>query len=63
MNFLHCFETFDYKLSFFYSKSVSTLMKETGCRLEDPAASLFRESILIGDWDKVYADFSFSRIT
>jgi len=34
-------------------KSVSALMKETGCRLEDPAASLFRESILIGDWDKV----------
>ena len=28
-------------------------MKETGCKLENPAASTFRESILDGDWDKV----------
>ena len=28
-------------------------MKETGCKLENPAASTFRESILTGDWDKV----------
>ncbi|XP_065059692.1 WD repeat-containing protein 26-like [Rhopilema esculentum] len=34
-------------------KTVSALMRETGCKLENPAASTFRENILNGDWDKV----------
>ena len=40
-------------VNFLCRKTVSALMKETGCKLENPAASTFRENILNGDWDKV----------
>ncbi|XP_036326209.1 WD repeat-containing protein 26 homolog [Rhagoletis pomonella] len=37
-------------------KSVKTLMTESGCYLEHPAASKFREHVLSGEWGKADAD-------
>ena len=36
-----------------FSKSVDVLIKESGCRLEHPSASKFRESVMVGDWERV----------
>uniref|UniRef100_A0A0K8V1Z5 WD repeat-containing protein 26 n=2 Tax=Bactrocera latifrons TaxID=174628 RepID=A0A0K8V1Z5_BACLA len=37
-------------------KSVKTLMAESGCYLEHPAASKFREHVLSGEWNKADVD-------
>lgn len=37
-------------------KSVKTLMVESGCYLEHPSATKFREHVLIGDWSKADSD-------
>jgi len=38
------------------SKSVDVLMQESGCRLEHPSAAKFRESVMVGDWERVSSD-------
>ncbi|XP_067646585.1 WD repeat-containing protein 26 homolog [Eurosta solidaginis] len=38
------------------NKSVKTLMTESGCYLEHPAASKFREHVLSGEWAKADSD-------
>ncbi|XP_075160990.1 WD repeat-containing protein 26 homolog [Haematobia irritans] len=37
-------------------KSVNTLMSESGCYLEHPSATKFREHVLSGEWSKADAD-------
>jgi len=37
-------------------KSVKTLMVESGCYLEHPSATKFREHVLMGDWSKADSD-------
>ncbi|XP_037817992.1 WD repeat-containing protein 26 homolog [Lucilia sericata] len=37
-------------------KSVKTLMNESGCYLEHPSATKFREHVLSGEWSKADAD-------
>lgn len=37
------------------NKSVDVLIKESGCRLEHPSASKFRESVMVGDWERADA--------
>lgn len=39
-------------------KSVKTLMTESGCYLEHPSATKFREHVLSGEWSKADADRS-----
>lgn len=43
-------------LSFFppSSQTVDLLMQESGCRLEHPAATKFRNHVMEGEWDKVF---------
>lgn len=41
-------------------KSVKTLMTESGCYLEHPAASKFREHVLSGEWNKADVDLKVS---
>ncbi len=38
---------------FLRSKTVDSLVNESGCPLEHPKASDFRTHVLSGDWDKV----------
>lgn len=38
---------------FFSSQTVDLLMQESGCRLEHPAATKFRNHVMEGEWDKV----------
>ncbi|KXJ24795.1 WD repeat-containing protein 26 [Exaiptasia diaphana] len=33
-------------------QSVEALMTESGCRLEHPSAAKFRQSVMVGDWNK-----------
>lgn len=35
------------------SQTVDLLMQESGCRLEHPSATKFRNHVMEGDWDKV----------
>ena len=35
------------------SQTVDLLMQESGCRLEHPSATKFRNHVIEGDWDKV----------
>lgn len=37
----------------FFSKTVESLVSESGCALEHPKASDFRTHVLNGDWEKV----------
>lgn len=41
-------------------KSVNTLMSESGCYLEHPSATKFREHVLSGEWGKADADLKVS---
>lgn len=36
-----------------YSQTVDLLMQESGCRLEHPSATKFRNHVMEGEWDKV----------
>lgn len=38
---------------FIYSMTVDTLIQESGCEMEHPAAARFRQHILQGKWDSV----------
>ena len=38
------------------SKSASTLMDESGCRMDHPVASKFRDHVMNGDWAKANSD-------
>lgn len=40
-------------LPLFFSQTVDLLMQESGCRLEHPAATKFRNHVMEGEWDKV----------
>lgn len=35
------------------SQTVDLLMQESGCRLEHPSATKFRNHVMEGDWEKV----------
>lgn len=35
------------------SQTVDLLMQESGCRLEHPSATRFRNHVMEGEWDKV----------
>lgn len=35
------------------SQTVDLLMQESGCRLEHPSATKFRNHVMEGEWDKV----------
>ncbi|CAD7004971.1 unnamed protein product [Ceratitis capitata] len=43
-------------------KSVKALMGESGCYLEHPAASKFREHVLSGEWNKADADLKIPQL-
>lgn len=36
-----------------HSQTVDLLMQESGCRLEHPSATKFRNHVIEGEWDKV----------
>jgi len=36
-----------------FSQTVDLLMQESGCRLEHPSATKFRNHVMEGEWDKV----------
>ena len=36
------------------SKTLDSLMEESGCALEHPMAGCFRSNILLGQWKEVY---------
>lgn len=36
-----------------HSQTVDLLMQESGCRLEHPSATKFRNHVMEGEWDKV----------
>lgn len=36
-----------------FSQTVDLLMQESGCRLEHPAATKFRNHVMEGEWEKV----------
>lgn len=40
----------------FYSHTADSLMAESGCRLDHPAAAEFRKHIMDGDWSKADHD-------
>ena len=40
------------------SQTVDMLMQESGCRLEHPSATKFRNHVMEGEWDKVGAAFN-----
>lgn len=39
------------------SQTVDLLMQESGCRLEHPSATKFRNHVMEGEWDKVGLEF------
>lgn len=39
-----------------FSKTVETLMNESGCRMDHPVASRFRDHVMKGEWGKANAD-------
>lgn len=41
-----------------FSETVETLIRESGCRLEHPAAAKFRQDVLAGAWDNVVRDLA-----
>lgn len=36
------------------SRTAELLMKESGCRLDHPAAAKFRQHVIEGEWTKVF---------
>lgn len=36
-----------------FSRTAELLMKESGCRLDHPAAAKFRQHVIDGEWSKV----------
>lgn len=42
-----------YIVSLSCSQTVDLLMQESGCRLEHPSATKFRNHVMEGEWDKV----------
>lgn len=41
---------------FFFSRTAESLMAESGCRLDHPAAAKFRVHVMDGDWSKADHD-------
>lgn len=44
---------FIYSVFLSYSRTAELLMKESGCRLDHPAAAKFRQHVMEGEWTKV----------
>lgn len=42
-----------YSAVYVCSQTVDLLMQESGCRLEHPSATKFRNHVMEGEWDKV----------
>lgn len=45
-----------YYFLYFHSRTCESLMNESGCRLDHPAAAKFRQHIMDGDWTKADHD-------